>query len=98
VITAALQGQCHFAEGSSNTIAINIGALSKLAWHNEDVRGKVLQAAEKSNYTFDVFDLSTGYHTTIAKSGATRVADAKDSVANALRDECLAMMLKNVEP
>merc|ERR1712110_1327730 len=69
-ITGAMQGQIVFAEGESNSMSINLGALATLSWKDSAVREQLSKVAEKrKGYNFSVFDTSTGYHTTISSEG-----------------------------
>ena len=80
VITAGMQGQCVFSEGDSNSIAVNLTALAQLKWDPSALKMKetVRQVAKKNkNYTFQIFDLSTGYYTSVNLEKMTKLNRAR---------------------
>jgi len=90
VITAGMQGQCVFSEGDSNSIAVNLTALAQLKWDPSALKMKetVSQVAKKNKtYTFQVFDLSTGYYTSVNLEKMTKLKADEGSVANAVMQE-----------
>ena len=56
-ITGAMQGQIVFAEGESNSMSVNLGALANLSWKDSAVREQLSKAAEqRKGYNFSVFE------------------------------------------
>jgi hypothetical protein len=84
VIAGALQAQCVFAEGASNSISINVNVLANLSWHDSAVRDEVLKAAKQKNFDFQIFDMSTGYHTSVTFAGPKIIKEGKNSVVKAV--------------
>jgi len=99
VITAGMQGQCVFSEGDSNSIAVNLTALAQLKWDPSALKMKetVRQVAKKNkNYTFTIFDLSTGYYTSVNLEKMTKLKADEGSVANAVMQELRKNMRESI--
>jgi hypothetical protein len=79
-----------FAEGASNSIAVNLNAVTQLKWNASSQKLKEsLQKAAQNNkkYNFQVFDLSTGYHTTITAAKPEKIHGGEGSVAKLVMQE-----------
>jgi hypothetical protein len=86
-ITAGMQGQCMFAEGGGNAIAVNVNAVKGLKWKN-NMREQVLKAAKANKkYAFQIFDTSSGFHTTITLEKMTKIHEEEGSVAKEVMKE-----------
>merc|ERR1719498_554 len=83
VISAGMQGQCIFAEGK-NSFAVNVKAVSQLKWDDSALKLKeqVKKAAQKKkSYEFQIFDTSTGYHSTVKLAELAKIKPGEASVA-----------------
>lgn len=97
-ISGAMQGQIVFAEGESNSMAVNLGALATLSWKDSAVREQLSKAAEqRKGYNFSVFDTSTGYHTTISSEGPKINHEKSTSATKAVMMECREMMQQQLQ-
>jgi hypothetical protein len=88
-ITAGMQSQCMFAEGGSNSIAVNVKALAQLQWkEGSEMKEQVKKAVKRNKkYKFQIFDLSTGYHTIISQEKMEKLHEDQESVAKLVMQE-----------
>ena len=73
--------------GGGNAIAVNVNAVKGLKWKN-NMREQVLKAAKANKkYAFQIFDTSSGFHTTITLEKMTKIHEEEGSVAKEVMKE-----------